>query len=182
MSLASSILSGLLFASALVLFLLGVRKGGLKAELNRQLLQDFQAKEYFAALLLCLGKVPAREEELGLYARRAERLFPMHALPHYTAAVYARRHDDCEAALAALNKAVRWGFNKGYLESECYGLMAECLHQEGRDEEALRCARHAVNVNPKNAAAQLEGAVSRRTGKVYDELLGLLAWFQAAVD
>ena len=34
----------------------------------------------------------------------------------------------------------------------------------------------------KNAAAQLEGAVSRRTGKVYDELLGLLAWFQAAVD
>ena len=34
----------------------------------------------------------------------------------------------------------------------------------------------------KNAAAQLEGAVSRRTGAVYDELLGLLAWFQAAVD
>ena len=57
MSLASSILSGLLFASALVLFLLGVRKGGLKAELNRQLLQDFQAKEYFAALLLCLGSL-----------------------------------------------------------------------------------------------------------------------------
>ena len=46
MSLASSILSGLLFASALVLFLLGVRKGGLKAELNRQPLQDFRAKEY----------------------------------------------------------------------------------------------------------------------------------------
>ena len=54
MSLASSILSGLLFASALALFLFGVRKGGLKAELNRQPLQDFQAKEYFAALLLCL--------------------------------------------------------------------------------------------------------------------------------
>ena len=57
MSLASSILSGLLFASALALFLLGVRKGGLKAELNRQPLQDFQAKEYFAALLLCLGSL-----------------------------------------------------------------------------------------------------------------------------
>ena len=116
--------------------------------------RDSARYEVWEALLLCLGKVPAREEELGLYARRAERLFPMHALPHYTAAVYARRHDDCEAALAALNKAVRWGFNKGYLESECYGLMAECLHQEGRDDEALRCARHAVNVNPKNAAAQ----------------------------
>ena len=57
MSLASSILSGLLFASALALFLFGVRKGGLKAELNRQPLQDFQAKEYFAALLLCLGSL-----------------------------------------------------------------------------------------------------------------------------
>ena len=57
MSLASSILSGLLFASALAVFLFGVRKGGLKAELNRQPLQDFQAKEYFAALLLCLGSL-----------------------------------------------------------------------------------------------------------------------------
>ena len=57
MSLASSILSGLLFACALALFLLGIRKGGLKAELNRQTLQDFQAKEYFAALLLCLGSL-----------------------------------------------------------------------------------------------------------------------------
>jgi tRNA modification GTPase len=34
----------------------------------------------------------------------------------------------------------------------------------------------------KNAAAQLEGAVSRKTGRIYDSLLGLLAWFQAAVD
>ena len=57
MSLASSILSGLLFASALVLFLTGLRKGGLKTELNRQPLQDFQTKEYFAALMLCLGSL-----------------------------------------------------------------------------------------------------------------------------
>ena len=34
----------------------------------------------------------------------------------------------------------------------------------------------------KNAAAQLEGAVSRKTGRIYEDLLGLLAWFQAAVD
>ena len=57
MSLASSILSGLLFASALVLFLTGLRKGRLKAELNRQPLQNFQTKEYFAALMLCLGSL-----------------------------------------------------------------------------------------------------------------------------
>ena len=34
----------------------------------------------------------------------------------------------------------------------------------------------------RNAALQLEGAVSRRTGEVYDLLLGLLAHFQAVVD
>ena len=38
-------------------FLAGARKGGLKAELDRQPLQDFRAKEYFAALLLCLGSL-----------------------------------------------------------------------------------------------------------------------------
>ena len=37
-------------------------------------------------------------------------------------------------------------------------------------------------VAAKNAAAQLEGSVSRKTGKIYEDLLGLLAWFQAAVD
>ena len=79
----------------------------------------------------------------------------MHTLPHYTAALYARRHGRCDEALEALNKAVRWGFNKGYLESESYSLMADCLHQEGRDDEALRCVEHALQVNPKNAAARL---------------------------
>ena len=116
--------------------------------------RDSSRYEVWEALLLSLGKVPSREEELGDYARRAERLFPMHTLPHYTAAVYARRHGRCDEALEALNKAVRWGFNKGYLESESYGLMAECLHQEGRDDEARRCAEHALRVNPKNTAAQ----------------------------
>lgn len=116
--------------------------------------RDSSRYEVWEALLLSLGKVPEREEELGDYARRAERLFPIHTLPHYTAAVYARRHGRCDEALEALNKAVRWGFNKGYLESECYGLMADCLHQEGRDDEARRCAEHALRVNPKNPLAQ----------------------------
>ena len=57
MSIAASILSGVLFASALLLFLLHLRKGGLKAELNRTLRQDFEAREYLAAVLLCLGSL-----------------------------------------------------------------------------------------------------------------------------
>ena len=117
--------------------------------------RDSARYEVWEALLICLSEVPAREDELGAYARRAERLFPMHTLPHYTVAVYARRHGRCDEALEALNKAVRWGFNKGYLESECYGLMAECLLLEGRRDEAQRSAEHALQVNPKNTSARL---------------------------
>lgn len=57
MSTAASILSGLLFAAALGLFLLNVRNGGLKSELNRTVRQDFETKEYLPVLLLCLGSL-----------------------------------------------------------------------------------------------------------------------------
>ena len=57
MSTAASALSGILFASALILFLRNARKGGLKAELNRTLSRDFRSREYPAVLLLCLGSL-----------------------------------------------------------------------------------------------------------------------------
>ena len=57
MSTAASILSGILFAAALALYLRGVRKGGLKNELNRVLSDDFRPKEYIAVLMLCLGSL-----------------------------------------------------------------------------------------------------------------------------
>ena len=57
MGTAASILSGALFACALVLYLRGVRKGGLKAELSRTLRTDFQNRELLAAVLICLGSL-----------------------------------------------------------------------------------------------------------------------------
>ena len=57
MSTAASILSGALFAAALILFVRGARKGGLKTELNRALLRDFRNREYLAVLALCLGSL-----------------------------------------------------------------------------------------------------------------------------
>lgn len=116
--------------------------------------RDSSRYEVWEAMLICLGKLPTREDELGDYARRAERLFPMHTLPHYTVAVYARRHDRCDEAVDALQKAVRWGFNNGYLEAECYTLLAECLYLEGRAGEALRSAEHALTLNPDDAAVR----------------------------
>jgi len=117
--------------------------------------RDSSRYEVWEALMICLGELPDREEELADYARRAERLFPMHTLPHYTTAVYARRHNRCDQAIEALQKAVRWGFNKGYLEAECYTLLAECMHMTGRDDEALRCAEHALQLNPKDGKLRI---------------------------
>ena len=57
MSTAASILSGILFAAALLLFIRNSRKGGMKAERTRPLLQDLHAKEYTAVLLLCIGSL-----------------------------------------------------------------------------------------------------------------------------
>ena len=57
MSTAASILSGILFAAALLLFIRNSRKGRMKAERTRPLLQDFHAKEYTAVLLLCIGSL-----------------------------------------------------------------------------------------------------------------------------
>ena len=54
MSTAASILSGALFAAALILFVRSARKGGLKTELNRTLLRDFRNREYLAVLALCV--------------------------------------------------------------------------------------------------------------------------------
>ena len=124
-------------------------------QLATGLQRDSSRYEVWEALMVCLAEVPEREEELADYARRAERLFPMHTLPHYTLAVYARRHDNCDEAIAALQKAVRWGFNKGYLEAETYSLLAECMHRTGRDDEALRYAEQALQINPKNGTMRL---------------------------
>ena len=123
--------------------------------LVRGLQRDSARYEVWEALLICLSESPAREEELADYARRAERLFPMHTLPHYTVAVYARRHGRCDEAVETLRKAVRWGFNKGYLEAECYTLLAECLHLTGNDDEARRCAEHALQLNPTSGPLRL---------------------------
>ena len=50
---------------------------------------------------------------------------------------------------------MRWGFNKGYLEAETYSLLAECMHRTGRDDEALRYAEQALQINPKNGTMRL---------------------------
>lgn len=92
---------------------------------------DSSRYEVWEALLICLTEEPTQKARLADRAQRAARLFPMHTLPHYLLAMAAyeeKRYDD---ALAHLADAMKWGFTKGYLESQCYALEAECHYRAG---------------------------------------------------
>ncbi len=100
------------------------------------------------ALLICLTEVPAREEEMVGYARRAARLFPMHTLPHYIEGFYLMRHERYAEALATLEQAAKWGFNKGYLEAETTGLLAECYYRQGQYDKAWKSFERYIALRP----------------------------------
>ncbi len=104
--------------------------------LTRGLAADSTRYTLWEALLISLSQVPAREDDLYTYARRAERLFPMQTLPHYMAGLYALRHERYDEAVTTLEQALKWGFNRGYLEAETYGLLAESYYQNGQHEKA----------------------------------------------
>ena len=51
-------------------------------------------------------------------------------------------------ALQHLEKAEKWGFAKGYLEAETYGLMAEAAYRTGDYERAWRCFDRCLELRP----------------------------------
>lgn len=109
---------------------------------------DSSRYEVWEALLISLTEVPAREAALADYARRAERLFPMHTLPHHLTGLVALRQKRYGDAVEALEKAVKWGFSKGYLEAETYGLLAEAHYRAGHYDQAWLAFDHYLTLRP----------------------------------
>lgn len=117
-------------------------------QLELALQHDSSRYEVWEALLISLTEVPEREEALADYARRAEHLFPMHTLPHHLTGLTALRHERYDVAVEALEKAVRWGFNKGYLEAETYGLLAEAYYRSGKYSQAWQTFDRYLTLRP----------------------------------
>lgn len=115
---------------------------------ERALHADSSRYELWEALLICLSEVPAREAEMLDYAARAERLFPMKTLPLFMQAVHLVQKDRHAEALVKLEKAVRWGFSKGYLEADTYGLLGECYYRTGRYDKAWGAFEHCIALRP----------------------------------
>lgn len=110
--------------------------------------RDSARYEVWEALLICLTALPDREDELDSYSRRAEHLFPMHTLPHHLVGLVHLRHERYAEAVAALEQAVKWGFNRGYLEAETYGLLAEACYRNGQYDKAWRAFDRVLQLQP----------------------------------
>lgn len=110
--------------------------------------RDSSRYEVWEGLLICLSETPDREEDMIAYARRAERLFPMHTLPHFLVGLHERRHERYAEAVEALEKAVKWGFNKGYLEAETRSLIADCYYNAGMYDKAWQAYEQYIALKP----------------------------------
>ncbi|MBR1549506.1 MAG: tetratricopeptide repeat protein [Bacteroidales bacterium] len=117
-------------------------------QMELALQRDSSMYEVWELLLISLSATPEREADLGRYARRAAALFPVHTMPHFMLAqqaVLAERYDE---ALRELETAARWGFSKGYLEAETYGLMGEAYYRTGQYDKAWQAFDRCLALRP----------------------------------
>ncbi len=130
-----------------------MRQGKFKeaaVQLETALMVDSTGYDVWEMLLICLTELPEREADMNSYALRAARLFPMQVLPKYIQALVLMNNKRYEEALEMVKKASLWGFNKGYLEAECTGLMAECQYRTGRYDEAWKSFDRYIELRPKD--------------------------------
>lgn len=118
------------------------------SQLETALKADSSRYEVWELLLVSLTEVPLREGDLANYAARAERLFPMQTLPKYLIAVSHARAGRWKEAMEKVEAASRWGFNKGYLEAECTGLLAESAYRAGEKDKAWRAYDRYLELRP----------------------------------
>ena len=116
--------------------------------IETSLRRDSSNYDVWEGLLVCLASDSTREEDMVRYAARAERLFPMKTLPYYLQALSAMRRDEYGNALTKLEKAARWGYQKGYLEAECCGLMAEAYYRTEHYDKAWEAFERYTTLRP----------------------------------
>ena len=110
--------------------------------------KDSSMYEVWELLLVSLSATPGNEADMERYARRAAALFPVHTLPHFIVAQQAIIGERYNEALLELETAVRWGFSKGYLEAETYGLMGEAYYRTGQYDKAWQAFDRCLALRP----------------------------------
>lgn len=111
---------------------------------------DSSHYEVWEGLLVCLSEVPEREADMIDYAARAESMYPMKTLPLFMQAVHLVQQKHYAEALSKLEKAKRWGFNKGYLEADTYALLGECYYRTGKYTQAWQAFDRCIGLRPND--------------------------------
>lgn len=113
------------------------------------LTKDSSKYELWEAMLVSEMKEAKDSERLQRDAERAEALFPLHPLPKYIQAVLAYDAGDYNKALEQSLRCENLGFDKGYLESETYLLIAES-YSRLKDARCLDYYKRFLEMHPKD--------------------------------
>lgn len=113
------------------------------------LTKDSSKYELWEALLVSEMKEAKDNDRLQRDAERAEALFPLHPLPKYIQAVLAYDAGDYRRALEQSQRCEMLGFDKGYLESETYLLIAES-YSHLKDARCLDYYKRYLAIHPKD--------------------------------
>ena len=112
------------------------------------LVVDSSQYELWEAILICGTMSSANDTLMLSYAQRCSRLFPLHILPLFVQASIAYERDDYNEALRHLNRCMKIGFRKGYLEADAYSLAAMCHYQLGNIELSWNFFDQCLRVTP----------------------------------
>ncbi|MBP5548150.1 MAG: tetratricopeptide repeat protein [Bacteroidales bacterium] len=93
------------------------------------LTRDSSKYEVWEALLISELSSYDDTARLARDARRASQLFPLHLLPYYIQAVVEHDNGHYERAIELSKQCEQLGFDKGYLETETYVMLAECYNR-----------------------------------------------------
>ena len=112
--------------------------------------RDSSKYEVWEALLICMSETT---DEAGMldYAGRAQKLFPLHALPYYLQGFSAFQHKQYVEAEQALKSCEKLGFPNGYLEAETYNLLGTCLYDLEKYDEAFGYFDKYLSIQPDDA-------------------------------
>ena len=124
------------------------RYGEAARQFETALQRDSSMYELWEMLLVSLASSDNPEGKIERYARRAAQLFPVHTLPHFLMAQTALMHEQYDEALKELRAAEQWGFTKGYLEAETYGLMAEAYYRTKQYDKAWKSFDRCLELRP----------------------------------
>ena len=112
--------------------------------------RDSSHYELWELLLVSLASENDTTGRIERYARRAAQLFPIHTLPHFLLAQTALMKEHYDEALKELEAAERWGFSKGYLEAETYGLLAEAYYRTQQYDKAWKAFDRSLALRPND--------------------------------